>query len=344
MAATGAKTIGVYFDTVETAQSQASATATYADDTHTDAITGTGVNAVAYAVTTAATGSTVRETASYVVAPVLNALYGYSALGTGEGLKITYGGVNETWGQATADGALATVDALVTAINADTTFGNGIDITAAKDSYATSYNKISYTDSAGGAETTATTGTVLWSLGTVTGTFDIGLTSTTAQIATAMAAAVSGTVVSGVGYQASAATNAVVMTRLITNTSRIDRGPNTSDFPDLAFILGNATFTTVDFSANAATTNSTGVSSDFFLSIAQTNVNGLRVTIKNNSTAVALSATITNVASVAALAVPTALVSGTNMTPNAAYVSAFADISDATAASTATKNRISWLG
>jgi len=166
MAATGAKTIGVYFDTIELAQSQATATASYADDSHTDATTGTGVNAVAYAVTTAASGATVRETKTFAWAPGINALYGYKALGTGEGVTITYGGVSETWGNGAADGAIATVDALITAINADTTFGSGITITAGRDAWATSYNEISYTNASGGANTTASTGTVLWSLGT----------------------------------------------------------------------------------------------------------------------------------------------------------------------------------
>jgi len=336
--------IEAYFDVIELVQTQSSATAQYADASHTDAYTSSAKNAIAYSKTTAASGSEVREIETFAWAPGLNALYGYKALGSGEGVTVTYGGVSKSWVQGTSP-AIASVDDLIAAINADTTFGSGITLTAARDAWATSYNLISYTDENGAAETTASTGTVLWSLGTVTGTFTIGSGSTTAQIATAMAAAVTGTVVSGVGYQASASGNAVVLTRLVTNTTSIDRGVNSSDFPDLAFDLGNTTHTTVDFSDNT-TTNSTGVNSDFFLSIAQTNVNGLRVTVKNNSTAIALAATVSAVSPGTALVgtTPTELVSGTNMPSNTSYDASFSNISDVTPASTTSKNRISWLG
>ena len=46
----------------------------------------------------------------------------------------------------------------------------------------------------------------------------------------------------------------------------------------------------------------------------------------------------------AAQSVPLLLVSGTTMTGDAAYSSSYGDISDITAASTTSKNRISWLG
>ncbi|MDA7797471.1 hypothetical protein N8949_00310 [Flavobacteriaceae bacterium] len=337
--------IEVYFDVVELVQTQASATATYADAAHTDAYTSAEENAIAYSKTTAASGATVRETETVAWAPGLNALYGYKGLATGEGVTVTYGGVSKTWKGGTP-ATVVTVDDLIAAINADTTFGSGITLTAGRDAWATSYNVLSYTDSSGGAETTASTGTILYSFGTATGTITIGSGSSTAQLATALAAKVTGTVVSGVGYQATASGDAIVVTRLVTNTQSIDRGVNTSDFPDLAFDLGNTTFTTVDLSSNANTTNSTGVNSDFFIGFTQTNVNGLRVTVKNNSTGVALAATVSAVSPGTALvaANPTELVSGTNMPANAAYDAGFSDISDVTAASTTAKNRISWLG
>jgi hypothetical protein len=144
-----------------------------------------------------------------------------------------------------------------------------------------------------------------------------------------------------------------------------DYGPNTSDFPDISFDLTNLTGTTIDL-ADDATTNSTGVNSSFFIGFTQTNINGLRVTVKNNSTSVAMSVvSLTGVAmnvagsafdatgptaygtiadAAAAQAVPLQLVSGTTMPGNAAYSSAYSDISDVTAASTTSKNRISWLG
>jgi hypothetical protein len=337
------KNITVYFDTIELVQTQASASANYADAVHTDGYSSTEENAVAYAVTTAAAGTTVRETESFVWEGGVNSLRGYESLGSGEGVSITYGGVTKTWVEG-ATPAYTTVDDLITAINADSTFGSGITLTAARDSYAKSYNKISYTDSSGSAETTASTGTVLWSLGTVTGTATIGSGSSSSDLATVLAAAITGTVVSGVKYGAAASSSEVVLTRVVTNTTATDLGVNTGDFPNIAIDLGNATYTTIDF-ATGVNTNSTGVNSDFFLAFAQTNINGLRVTVKNNSTSVALAATVTAVSPGTALVgvVPTELVSGTNMAGNTSYDAGFADISTQTPASTSTKSRIGWL-
>ena len=342
--AVATKDIEVYFDVLEQVQTQASATANYVDASHTDATTGTGRNAVLVSTTTAASGSTVRETESFVWEGGVNALRGYLDLGSGEGVSVTYGGVTKTWVQGGTP-AYVTVDDLVTAINADTTFGSAITLTAARDSWAKSYNKISYTDENGAAETTASTGSILWALGSVTGTANIGSNSAASDIASVIAAAMTGTVVSGTKYGASASGDEIILTRVVTNTTNTQRGVDTADFPDVTINTGDATNTTVDFSDNT-TTNSTGVNSDFFIAISQTNRNGLRVTVKNNSTTVALSATVTSVSGGTALAgmVPTELVSGTNMSANTSYDAAFSEISNATPASTTTTSRLAWLG
>jgi hypothetical protein len=350
--------IEAYFDVVELVQTQASATATYADAVHSDAYTSSEENAIAYSKTTAASGSTVRQTKSYVWKAGLNGLLDHNDLGTGEGVRITYGGVTKDFIKGTSP-AITTVDDLVTAINADTTFGNGVAITAGKDGHAQSYNRLSYTDKDGGGETLGTGGTILVSLGTVTKVATTaGVISTVTDLAQLIAATLTGTVVDGVQYEAMANDDEnagdIVLTRVVTNTGSSDKGVNTSDFPDIAIITSNETFTTVDFSANGSTTNSTGVNSDFFIGFTQTNVNGLRVTVKNNSTSVALTVVVTSTLSTAntisallsttAAGAPIALVSGTNMPGNAAYASDFADISDETPAATTSKNRISWLG
>ena len=342
--AVATKDIEVYFDVLEQVQTQASATANYVDASHTDATTGTGRNAVLVSTTTAASGSTVRETESFVWEGGVNTLRGYLDLGSGEGVSVTYGGVTKTWVQGGTP-AYVTVDDLVTAINADTTFGSAITLTAARDSWAKSYNKISYTDENGAAETTASTGSILWALGSVTGTASIGSNSAASDIASVIAAAMTGTVVSGTKYGASASGDEIILTRVVTNTTNTQRGVDTADFPDVTINTGDATNTTVDFSDNT-TTNSTGVNSDFFIAISQTNRNGLRVTVKNNSTTVALSATVTSVSGGTALAgmVPTELVSGTNMSANTSYDAAFSEISNATPASTTTTSRLAWLG
>ena len=337
------KNIAVYFDQLELVQTQASASATYADAAHTDAVSGTGRNAVAYAVTTAASGTTIRETETVVYEAGVNGLRGYNNLGSGEGISITFGGVTKNWVQGGTP-AYTTVADLVTAINADTTFGNSITITAARDSYAKSYNKVSYTDSSGATETIAAGGNVLWSLGSVTGTAILAnTTGNNDYIASQLAAQITGTVVNAVSYGATSYNNEIILTRHITNTNIDDLGPGTADFPDISVDLSDLTNTTVDFAAGT-NTNSTGVNSDFFLSFTQTNVNGLRVSVKNNSTSVALAATVTDAGTLSALVgAPTALVSGTNFPGDFAIIAGFSDISTQTPASTTTKSRVAWL-
>ena len=344
--AVATKDIEVYFDVIEQVQTQASATANYVDAAHTDSTSdATEENAVLVSTTTPASGTTVRETESFVWEGGVNALRGYENLGSGEGVSVTYGGVTKTWVEGGTP-AYVTVDDLITAINADTTFGSGITITAARDSWAKSYNKISYTDDGGAAETTASTGSILWSLGSVTGTANIGTGSDSDDIASVLAAAITGTVVSGVKYGAESTGSEVVLTRVVTNTTNTERGVNTADFPDIAIVTGNTTFTTVDLSSNVSTTNVTGLNSDYFISVTQTNRNGLRVTVKNNSTSVALSATVTAVSPGTALVggTPTELVSGTNMPANTTYDAGFSEISNATPSSTTTTSRLAWLG
>jgi phosphoribosylanthranilate isomerase len=345
MAATGAKNIGVYFDTLEGVTEQlTSVTTAYTQKSHTDSVSGTGLNAVAYSVTTAESGTTVRETETWLFDTNENALYATKPLNDGEGVSVTYGGVEATYVQGTSP-AISTVADIVAAINNDTTtFGSGITVTAGLDAEAVSRNVLSYTTSTGTDAITASTGTILYSFGTATGTVTIGYASTTADIASQLAAAITNTVVSGVEYGASASGKVITVTRMITNTNKVDKGINTSDFPDIAITLNDST--TVDFSANT-TTNSTGANSDFFISFTQSNVNALRVTVKNNSIAVALSAVVTAVSPGGALADtqgPTELISGTNMAANTNYDASFSEISNVTAASTTTKSRVSWLG
>jgi len=345
MAATGAKNIGVYFDTLEGVTEQlTSVTTAYTTKSHTDSVSGTGLNAVAYSVTTAESGKTVRETETWLFDTNENALYATKPLNSGEGVSVTYGGVEATYVQGTSP-AISTVADIVAAINNDTTtFGSGITVTAGLDAEAVSRNVLSYTTSTGTDAITASTGTILYSFGTATGTVTIGYASTTADIASQLADAITNTVVSGVEYGASASGKVITITRMITNTNKVDKGINTSDFPDIAITLNDST--TVDFSANT-TTNSTGADSDFFISFTQSNVNALRVTVKNNSIAVALSAVVTAVSPGGALADtqgPTELISGTNMAANTNYDASFSEISNVTAASTTTKNRVSWLG
>ena len=146
--------------------------------------------------------------------------------------------------------------------------------------------------------------------------------------------------------------SAVVFAALITNVAdAVDTGVSSiASFPTMSFRVSNLTDTTVDL-ATGANTSIAGLNSDYFLSVSEAVVNDFRITIKNNSTSVALAYTLTDVASQSAnglassgVGLAAALVSGTTMTPNAAYASAFADISTPGSGTAAvTKNRLSWL-
>ena len=288
---------------------------------------------------TTTTGTTVRQRISNVWDLGRNAIYGNKDLvaGTGVSIAIT-GGITKTF-VGTAD--ITTVSGLVDAINADTTsFGSDITVTAALDSYNQSYNKISYTDADGVAETTNSTGTMYWSYGsTTTGTAAIGTNSTTAQIAIAIAAALSTT--SDV-YNASAVGNAVLVTKLVTNTQNVDLGPGVSFANTLAITeLGS---NTVQWSSNSS--NAAGQDSDYFLSVAKFDTKGLRVMVQNNSTSVVMAATVTAVVPGTNLSLePTTLASGTNMVGSFSYVAGWSDIDNASTSTVAgsTKNRTHWL-
>jgi hypothetical protein len=353
--------IAVYFDVVETLTEQlTSATTAYTDVAgHVDAVSGDVRNAYAYQTAFVAdTTPTIKETHGYVQAVGLNTLYANADLTTGEGMKITLGGVAKQWIKGTP-ATVTSVATLISAINAETAWGNGYTVTAAQDSYSRSYNKLNYTDEDGAVETLASTfaGKILVSLGGVTSVIStLGLVSTTGDMATAIAAAVSGTAVNGVGYHAAASGSAVVLSRYITNTFLLDDGKFTGSYPSLAIETGNVTYTTEDFSDNTATTNQTGVNSDFFISFAQTNTNGLRVSVQNNSTSIALVAAdvVTNVGgdtgrtlagggTFATASAPTALVSGTNMTGDTSIDATFAEVSSPGSGTAAvTRNRTGW--
>ena len=344
--------VDVYFDTVELVQTQSGSTAAaYVDASHTDSQTGSTYNAYAYQ-TPAIPDTTpnVREIASFVADLGVNALFATSPLASGEGITITWGGVAKVFKQGTSP-SITTVTEFIAAINADSTWGSGITVTAAQDSYMKSYQTISLVNAAGAGANTGgdTMATVVWVFGTSTGSVAIGSNSTTTQLATAVAAGISGTVEGGYRWNAAGSAASVVFIAEVTGTgTNQDRGTGIT-FPALSFDLDNITSTTVDFSVSATTTNSTGVNSDFFLSVGNTITKGLRIQVKNNSTTVALTGlTVTDTASTEnSLTILgagfTALVSGTNMAGNNAVDATFAEVT-VTGAGVAvvTTNRLGW--
>jgi hypothetical protein len=343
--------IGVYFDVIETLTEQlTSATTAYTDVAgHVDTVSGDTRNAYAYQTAAVAdTTPTVRETKTHVIGWDTNSLYAASSMAATEGIKIVYGGVTKSYVAPTGG---QTAAAYIAAINADTTFGSGITLTAGLDANRRSIQNVTYNTSGGVGETAPGTGTLGWQFGTVTGTITVAATDYATDMAGDLATAISGTNVSGVTYHATVSGTAVVFAALITNVAdAVDTGVSSiASFPTMSFRVSNLTDTTVDL-ATGANTSIAGLSSDYFLSVSESVVNDFRVTIKNNSTSVALSYTITDVATDSAgglnplpVGVAAALVSGTTMTPNAAYASAFADISTPGSGTAAVvKNRTGW--
>jgi hypothetical protein len=352
MAATGAKNIAVYFDTIELAQSQASATASYADDTHTDAITGTGVNAVAYAVTTAASGTTIRETISTVFPAIKNELdAGVQTLNTNEGVTVTAGGLSTTYKQSSS---IATIAELVTAINAATDYGSSFTITAAQDSYKQSVQQINYFGSDGSTSGSASgTGSLYFVFGTITGTITVANGDGANAFASALATQISGTsrspgAISTNLYNADADT--VSGEILITSTVSVAGYPSdlssaAGSIPTLSFVIDAAQTSTTVSLKSGVSSNSAGLNSDYFLGVRAQSLTGLRVTVKNNSTSVAGGMSVNHSGGGTAIGTASAaLASGTNMIGNTALVAGFTEIETQVPASTSTKNRISWLG
>lgn len=303
------------------------------------------------------TTPTIRETFSYAVELRENALYVTEDLIAGEALNVDAGTIDVDFAYTAS--TLDSVDELIAAINAETSFGSGVAVSAAKDVIRRAYYDVDMI--AGGTATSTAaalaTDTFAWSFGATTGTHTLsvayaaGLTAT--NLASEIAGAIDGAVVSGQAYDASAASGIVTVSRRITNTTNTDDGVLTATFPSFAITTADTTNTTVDFNSGTGTNASVGTSGTNSVTLVYNkyHANGLRVTIKNNSTIVSLDGTtgitVTDGAAGTGAFAGTAtstLVSGTNMTGNSAYQAAFADVSTTGAATDGEDtNRLSWL-
>jgi len=323
--------IGIYFDTLEIAQEQTTAAGNYADvSPFTDSQSGNTRNAYAYQTAFVAdTTPTVRETTTLTVPVLYNALHSNNAVAANEGFTMVYGGVTKS--HIGVASTITTLDQLITSINADTTFGSGITVTAAQDANHRSLQNISLTTSAGAAGTVSTAGDIEYSFSTKTGVIAVTAGQGAADIATALAAAITGVISTGTSYAVTTSGTAIVVQRVISNTDLYDKGPSSITYPVVS-LLTTASYSTAELVGNAASTGAV-LNSDYFVGTTATDLKDLRITIKNNSTAVALSYTITSTGAESALKandIPhtgyAALVSGTTMTGDAAYVSSFAEI------------------
>jgi hypothetical protein len=344
--AAATKDIEVYFDILELVQTQASATANFVDIVHTNPVAAadyvsTSRNAVLVSTTTPASGETVRETTTWVSAPVENSLNALeTSIAATESVTVTLGGVAVQFG---GSASVATVAQLVDAIDGATNWGSAYTVTAAQDAYKKSIQTVNYLAADGStAATVHTAGNLYYSFGsTVTGTIALTAGDTNLDIVTALASAISGATPNK--WNASVSGNDEVV---IYNTVSVTGYPNElgtggAAFPTIAFTVDAAqTSTTAVLSSNAS--NTAGAASrTYFLNVQKDDLSGIRVTAKNNSTSSAGSFAIAeNAANVSAFS---ALASGTNTIGTFAQIAAFTDVADATPASTSTTDRLGWL-
>jgi len=341
MAAT-TKNIGVYFDTIELSQTQASATAAYVDAAHTDAVTGTGINAVAYAVTTAAAGTTIRETQTYVMDQAVNALNApVTATAATKGITLDLGGVSADFKPAAA----STIAAVVSSINGATDWGSAYSVTAAQDAYKKSIQTVNYLTSDGStAATVVSNGNLYYTFGTTSGTIALATGATNLDIVQALATAISAVHNSDNKWNASANGNdEIIVYNTVSKTGYpSELGSGGAAFPTLTFTVDTAQTSTTAQLSQAASNTAALASNTFFLNVQKDDITGVRITMVNESTSTA-GTFVAPTEDTAGLGSVTQLVSGTNTVGVFSQIAAFSDVSTQTPASTATKNRISWL-
>ena len=300
-------------------------------------------------------------------------------LAAGDIITISDGVGSKTFGNALTAGT-TTVDLLVAAINGDTTI-SGLTIEADRNGFNEQIVTVAYTSSDGIAETTSSTnGKLYFTYGTDPET-GAALNIQTAN----MAAVNSGGLAAAMATALNAATSAFTATSSLDGQIRIAAqvsGTNNRDYSPLSHAFQTLTVFTTSVSSTkllagdnatvvltaSAASNITAVASGFFnfgtSSIAHS---GVRVTVRNNSTAVSKNITIIAGASSAAfvgnddiktftdtqfktLTKGDLITSVANAAGNASttltYVALFADIeAPVTTASTAgTTVRVSWLG
>ena len=338
--AVATKDIEVYFDVLEQVQTQASATANYVDASHTDATTGTGRNAVLVSTTVPASGETIRETQSWVANSVENALNAQqTAVSSSESVTLTLGSVAVDFG---GSASINTISTLVAAIDGATDWGNSYSVSAAQDAYKRSVQKVNYLAADGStAATVHTAGNLYYTFGTLSGTIALSAADTNHDIVTALATAISGATPNNWNATANGDDEVIIYNTVSVTGYPSNLGTGGAAFPTITFTV-DAAQTTTTAALSSAASNTAGLASrTFFLNVDKSDLTGVRVTAKNNSTSAAGSFSIAeNLANLGAF---TALASGTNTIGTNSIIAAFADVADATPASTTTASRLGWL-
>jgi len=250
---------------------------------------------------TSATVAQVKETQTTVFPIQHNAaLAPVSTLKTGESIVINVNSVSVSFAQGANNGGttVSTVSDMISYIDGATNWGSSVSVAAANEGYERAMYRVNFSTSSGvaaatsavGADGKSTNNNKLWwnAGGAASGTIDLGHASTSADIAEKLAAAIS-------AYQAPTGNYPYNATYVASSddfslTTTVSKAgypssimPNQS-FPSITFTLDAAeTSTTVRLRIGQTVSNSAAINSDTFLSVAKTEVPGLRITLTNNT-------------------------------------------------------------
>jgi len=321
VAAPSTSGVKAYFDVVEVTETQSTSGGDYTENA-SYTVDQTDADNLAAIVNITASVSSGRSTLQAVTAafPLKRALgagNAYTALSSTDNtddIKIADGtGTTKTFTTGTATGEYATVDALIAAIDGDTTLSN-VTVEADRDAYHEAEYQIAYTVTATGLaatfsdETRTSTGTVYFTFGTdpevggtisgVTGNIT-GASKGSAALASAIATKLNA--VQDAYVATSTVYGTIQVAALVSGTTEEDRGPHPHSFPDLVIETSGVTGTllfaggsSVYSTLATAASNTTAIASSLFnLAVVKNTYSGVRVTLKNNVTTVAKTMTIT---------------------------------------------------
>ena len=220
--------------------------------------------------------------------------YATPVLGTSEGLVVAYAGGSTTFKQGDVynGSTVTTVDQLVNYINADTSLdGIGINLIADRAGYEKTLMTINYTVSAlnGSSNTTGTLSGVgdIWYTLNKTETGASSYFSTTVAstygggISDIRNALINGLNAHNIGAIAGAANNQLIVTRMISGGTTTDRSPLSSIVNVTPFIDNAQTSTTATFLAGNVSNNAAKTSGNFAFTITESEISGIRVTMRN---------------------------------------------------------------
>jgi len=303
----------VYVDAITKYEVQSTLNGTYTDTavpsapSVTTQATGYSNRTSIYAVTaleaveTTTTGSTVRETVTYVIPVTENVLSAANTtLATGEGIAISVSSLSKTFnkGDTYSGSTVTTVSDLISYINGDTSWGSDLTVTAASGGYYRSNQNVNFTEANSGnpaqVSVTASSSKLWYKLGSthISGVVTLSNSDKAADIAGALATAISSMKNTAQAYTYGAA---YVTGGKIAITKRVsiagypdDITTGVTSIPTISFVIDAAqTSTTLGLTSSAtsnlASLSYAGASSGVFLSITQNDVPGMYVKLVNNN-------------------------------------------------------------